>query len=75
MAVLVWIGAALAVAGLGGLGWCIREAMRFKRASRERAHDPAAARRTLGRLQAANMAAVGTAFLGLAMVAVGVILG
>jgi hypothetical protein len=75
MQALVWIGAAMALAGLAGLGWCIREAMRFRRASREGAVDPQETRRRLGRLQAMNMASVGTAFLGLALVAVATILG
>lgn len=74
MQALVWIGAAMALAGLLGLGWCIREAMRLKREAGPEA-DPAVMRRAFGRLQATNMAAVGVAFIGLAALAVGVILG
>jgi hypothetical protein len=73
---LVWLGAAMALAGLGGIGWVILEAQRFRRARREgRAEDPDRARRALLRLQAVNMAAVAVAFLGLALVAAGAILG
>ncbi|MEC9432832.1 MAG: hypothetical protein VYD87_07985 [Pseudomonadota bacterium] len=71
MAILVWIGAVVALAGLAGLGWCIRQAMSLRGAAAE----PEEVRRILRRLQVVNFAAVGVAFIGLAMVAVGVILG
>lgn len=70
MQALVWIGAATAVAGLIGLIWCIRQAMSLRGA----APDPAEVKRILRRIQVVNFAAVGVAFIGLAMVAVGVIL-
>ncbi|SDX12812.1 hypothetical protein SAMN05444336_103380 [Albimonas donghaensis] len=70
MAILVWIGAITAVAGLIGLFWCIRQAMSLRGA----ATDPEEVRRILRRVQLVNFAAVGVAFFGLAMVAVGVIL-
>lgn len=71
MAALLWVGVALAVVGLLGLGWCLREALRVKRG----ALDPEAARKALARMQAVNLASVATAFLGLAAVAVAAILG
>ena len=70
MQALIWIGAAVALAGIAALGGCIREAMRLRGVQME----PEEARRTLRRLHAWNMAAVGTAFLGLAAVTVGAIL-
>lgn len=70
MTALVWIGAAVALGGLAGLGWCIREAMRLKRT----APSPEETRRTLARLRAVNLASVATGFLGLAVVAVALIL-
>ena len=65
MAVLLWVGVALAVTGLVGLGWCLREALRVRRG----AMDPETARKALARMQAVNLASVATAFLGLAAVA------
>lgn len=70
MTALPWIGAVLALAGLGALLWCIVEARRIAR----RAPPPEEARRAFARLQAINLAAVSTAFLGLAAVAVAAIL-
>ena len=31
MQALIWVGAVLAVLGLGGLAWCIREGLRLRR--------------------------------------------
>lgn len=70
MAILIWIGAAMAAAGLGGLIWCIVQALRLRR----QAPDAETARRRLARLQAANLASVALGFLGLALAAAGVIL-
>ncbi|MEM1316406.1 MAG: hypothetical protein AAGI51_17750 [Pseudomonadota bacterium] len=70
MTLVLWLGAALALAGLAALLWCIREARRIARA----APPPDEARRAFARLQAINLAAVSTAFLGLAAVAVAAIL-
>lgn len=71
MAALVWIGAAMAVGGLVGLFWCIRQAMSLRGA----APDPERVRHILRRVQLVNFTSVGVAFLGLALCAVGVILG
>ncbi|MEM6438381.1 MAG: hypothetical protein AAF763_01615 [Pseudomonadota bacterium] len=67
---LLWAGAAVALAGLAALIWCIREARRIARA----APPPQTARKAFAKLQAINLAAVATAFLGLAAVAVAAIL-
>lgn len=71
MDALLWAGVVLAAAGLGGVAWCLLEALRVKRGGLA----PAEARRVLVRLQAVNLAAVATAFLGLAAVAAAAILG
>lgn len=70
MSALIWGGAAVALGGVAVLAWCIREAMAIRRA--DLAEDEA--RRRLNRLVAYNMAAVGTAFLGLALMLAGVLL-
>ncbi|MEM9145485.1 MAG: hypothetical protein AAGC57_04740 [Pseudomonadota bacterium] len=67
MTALLWIGAALVVAGLGALGWCIREALRLKRADL----TPDQAKTRMRLLVAVNAAAVGGAFLGLALMLAG----
>lgn len=67
---LVVIGSSLAMAGLLGLGWCLIRAMRVQGGKL----PPEAARKAMATLRAVNMAAVATAFLGLAMVAVAAIL-
>ncbi len=71
MAALVWIGAALAVAGLGGLIWCIIVAARAKREGLE----GEAMEARLRRLVALNLGALAVSALGLMMVVMGVILG
>ncbi|MDF2235836.1 hypothetical protein P2H44_25060 [Albimonas sp. CAU 1670] len=71
MQALIWVGAVLAVLGLAGLAWCIREGLRLR--SPDRA--PEEIRTRLRKLNAVNFASVGTGFIGLALVAVGVILG
>tara|TARA_Y100000815_G_scaffold132974_1_gene120051 strand:+ start:207 stop:422 length:216 start_codon:yes stop_codon:yes gene_type:complete len=71
MQALIWVGALLAIVGLGGLGWCIREGLRLRTPDRA----PEEVRTRLRKLNAVNFASVGAGFLGLAMVAVAVILG
>ena len=66
-AVALWAGLALTVLGLVGLGLCIRRALGVKRGRSD------GSSRAMHRLVALNMAAVGTAFLGLALVTVGLI--
>ena len=71
MMALVVIGAVLAVAGLGGVLWCIRHAAWLRKA--ELADDKV--RGELNKLIFAHMAAIGSAFLGLGLLVVGLLLG
>jgi len=64
------LGALLALGGLAGLVHCIREGYRIRGAGL----SPEAARERLRRLVAVNLASVGTAALGLAMLAAGLML-
>lgn len=71
MTALLWIGALISVAAVGALGWCIWSAMRLRMSEME----PEAATARLKLLGAVNMAAVAGAFLGLALMLVGGLLG
>ena len=70
MSGFVWAGAALALAGIAGLAWCVRRAAWLRRAEIADADVQA----ELRRLVAVNIAAFGVGFLGLALVVVGLIL-
>ncbi|MFO6465357.1 hypothetical protein ACK8OR_13260 [Jannaschia sp. KMU-145] len=70
MAALVWIGAALAVTGLVGLGWCIAVALRARREGLE----GAAMEARLRKLVALNLGALAISTIGLMMVVLGVFL-
>ena len=70
MTTTLWAGAAVALAGLAALLWCIQAARRIATT----APPPEEARKAFAKLQAINLAAVSTAFLGLAAVAVAAIL-
>lgn len=70
MELLVWVGAAIAAAGLAGLVWCI---FAVARARRQRLSDDAM-RARLRQAVTVNMAAFLTSVLGLILVVVGVIL-
>ena len=67
---LVAVGAAMAAAGLAGLVWCIRLARRVKAGAVPEAELQAA----FARLSAVNMASMGGATLGLALILFGLIL-
>ena len=71
MEALVWIGAALALAGVAGLVWCILLALRARRSGLA----DAAMRAALQRVVVLNMAALGVSALGLMCVVAGIILG
>ena len=71
MGFLIWIGLALTLLGLGGLGWCMRQAMQI----RKTALPPAEAKNALQRVIVVNMGSMAFAFLGLALVVVGAVLG
>jgi hypothetical protein len=71
MQALIWVGAALTLAGVAGLGYCILRANRAKR----QGLDDAAMRAELQRIVAINLGAVGLSAIGLAAVVAGIILG
>ena len=71
MELLVWIGAAISLAGLSGLVWCIVAVTRARRAGL--GEDEMRAR--LRRAVTVNMAAFMTSMFGLILIVVGVILG
>lgn len=71
MQYMIYIGAVMALLGLAGLGLSIKKAMKIKR-------DAEAGEDTKDRMQtliALNTASLGTAFIGLALITVGVLLG
>lgn len=71
MEVLVWIGAAISLAGLAGLVWCIVAVMRARRQRLPEEQMRARLRQAV----TVNMAALMTSVLGLIVVVVGVLLG
>ena len=71
MQALIWVGAAMTLVGVGGLGYCVLRAIRARRAGL----DDAAMRAELQRVVAINMAALGVSALGLAAVVAGILLG
>lgn len=71
MQVLIWAGAAIALAGVAGLVWCILAVMRARREGL----DDAALRARLERMVALNLAALLVAAIGLMMVVAGILLG
>ena len=70
MTALVYLGAALAAAGLGGLAYCILEGLRVRREK----PAPEVVRARLQKLLAVNLGSVALAALGLMAVAAGVML-
>ncbi|MEO0623538.1 MAG: hypothetical protein AAFU49_23360 [Pseudomonadota bacterium] len=71
MIVLFWVGALIATAAVGALGWCIFSAMRLKVSEL----DEEAVRTRLRSLGIVNAGAVAGAFLGLALMLAGGLLG
>ncbi|MBK5926518.1 hypothetical protein [Rhodobaculum claviforme] len=70
MAALVWGGAAVTLAGLAGIVWCIISAVRARRAGL----DDAALRARMHRVVVVNFAALLVSALGLAIVVAGLFL-
>ncbi len=70
MEIVVWIGAAVTLAGLAMLAWCIVAVVRARRAKL----DDAALKARLQKVVALNLAALAVSGLGLMMVVVGVFL-
>lgn len=71
MQALIWIGAALTLAGVAGLGYCVMRAMRARKAGLE----DSAMRAELQKVVVINMGALGVSILGLLMVVAGIFLG
>ncbi|MFD1794638.1 hypothetical protein FQV27_06860 [Paracoccus aurantiacus] len=69
--ILIWVGAALTVAGLAGILWCIWTVAR----SRRQGLDEAAFRARMQRVVAVNMGALAASVLGLMAVVIGIMLG
>jgi hypothetical protein len=70
MPALASLGLLLALLGLGGLGWCIAQGFRIRRASL----PPAEVHARLHRLLAVNLGSVALAALGLAILVAGLLL-
>jgi len=64
------IGLVMTLAGLAGLGWCILQGLRIRRA----ALPPAEVHAQLHRMLAINLGSVGLAALGLAALVAGLLL-
>lgn len=70
MEILIVLGGVATLAGLAGLGWCIMQARRIRKA-----HLPRDITRVqLSRLVAVNLGSVGCAAIGLALIAAGLLL-
>jgi hypothetical protein len=70
MELIVWIGAALTLVGLGMLVWCIVSVAKARRAGL----PEEALKARLQRIVALNLAALGVSGLGLATVILGIVL-
>lgn len=68
---LIWGGAALTLAGVAALVWCIVAVVRARRAGL----DDAALRGRMQRVLAVNMGALAASFVGLMLVLTGILLG
>jgi len=68
---LIWIGTAMALAGVAGLIYCIRRALKARKAGL----DDTAMRAELQRVVAINLAALGVSAMGLVVVVAGALLG
>jgi hypothetical protein len=71
MEMLVWAGALVSLAGLGGLVWCILKVWRARRAGLSDADLRAAVRAVVP----LNMGALFLSVIGLMMVVLGIMLG
>lgn len=70
MQAVIWVGAALTLAGVAGLGYCVLRAIKARKAGL--ADD--AMRAELQQVVAINMAALGLSALGLGLVVAGILL-
>ena len=70
MQALSLLGLVMSIAGLGGLGWCIAQGLKIRRAGL----PPAEIHARLHRMIAINLGSVGLAALGLAVLVAGLLL-
>ena len=70
MQALIWAGAALALMGVAGLGYCVVRATRARRAGM----DDASLRAELQKIVLINLGALGLSVLGLMSVVAGIFL-
>ncbi|MGO4909750.1 hypothetical protein ACEN2J_15605 [Pseudorhodobacter sp. W20_MBD10_FR17] len=70
MDVLIWIGAAVSLIGVAGLGWCVVMALR----ARNSGLPEEAMRTALQKVVVFNMGALGVSALGLMLVVLGIFL-
>jgi hypothetical protein len=70
MQALIWIGTALTLAGVAGLGYCVLATLKARRAGL----DDDALRAVLARVVTLNFAALGVSMLGLMLVVLGLVL-
>lgn len=68
---LIWGGAALTLAGVAALAWCIVTVARARRAGL----DDAAMRERMRGVLAVNMGALAVSMIGLMLVIIGIVLG
>lgn len=71
MQALIWAGALVSLAGIGGLFYCVMRALKARRAGL----PDAEMRAELQRVVVINMAALGVSALGLMLVVLGIFLG
>ncbi|SEN87918.1 hypothetical protein SAMN05216227_102922 [Pseudorhodobacter antarcticus] len=71
MDILIWIGAAISLLGVAGLGYCVLLALRARNSGLSEDEN----RASLQKVVAYNMAALGVSALGLMLVVVGIVLG
>ncbi|EAQ04762.1 hypothetical protein OB2597_05750 [Pseudooceanicola batsensis HTCC2597] len=71
MDILIWIGAAVSLAGLAGLGYCILRVLRAKRAGL----DDEALRAEVAKVLPLNLGALFLSVIGLMIVILGIFLG
>ena len=69
--IIIAAGAALTLAGLAGIIWCILAA----RAAKQDLHDEAELRSRLQRIVSVNMGALMASLLGLMLTVLGIVLG
>ncbi len=70
MDALIWIGALLSLAGIGGLGWCILYVIKLRKTEK----DDAVLRTKMQKAVLVNFAALAVSTIGLMIVVAGIFL-